>query len=472
MRKSSTLFVDSILIAAITCIGGAHGQAAGTARPNIIIVLADDLGYGDLGCQGNPRVQTPHLDAFSRQAVQLTHFYVSPVCAPTRASLMTGRYNFRTGVCDVFGKGCNMDSGEETVAEVLRRAGYATGQFGKWHLGDDPARSPNAQGFDVALTFHGPAMGRRQYFNPTLLLNGATNRYEGYCMDIFTDAALAFIKQHRAKPFFVYLAANLIHTPLVVDEALAAPYADLGTNTARVYGMIKSLDTNFGRLRATLKEAGIEENTFLIFTSDNGPCSGSVPTNRFMAGLHGLKGTVYDNGIRVPFFARWPAAFDRRGKVDRLTAHLDLMPTILEACGSAPPPGVKLDGMSFLPLLRDARAPWPERTLFFQWDSGQAPRYDRAWCAVTEHYKLVQPAGMDSPAQQHIRDRYAELCALQGRGRRSLEGPARYELYDLAADPGETTDLAAKNPGLVAGFRKKYAAWFDEVCARWPRAEQ
>jgi arylsulfatase/arylsulfatase A len=364
-----------------------------------------------------------------------------------------------------------MDPAEETVVEVLRRKGYATGQFGKWHLGDDPAQSPNSQGFDVALTFRGAAMGRRQYFNPTLLLNGASKHYEGYCMDIFTDAALDFIKQHRAGPFFVYLAANLIHTPLVVDEELAAPYADLGTNSARVYGMIKSLDANFGRLCATLKAAGLEENTLLIFASDNGPCAGSAPTNRFMAGLHGLKGTVYENGIRVPFFARWPAAFHTARKVDRLTAHIDLMPTILEACGVVPPAGVKLDGISFLPLLRDPRARWPERTLFFQWDSGQAPRRDQAWCAVTERYKLVQPTGMDSPAQQHIRDRYAELCALQDRGRRSIEGPARYELYDLAADPGETTDLAARNPRLVARFRKEYGAWFDTVCARWSRAE-
>jgi arylsulfatase/arylsulfatase A len=186
-----------------------------------------------------------------------------------------------------------------------------------------------------------------------------------------------------------------------------------------------------------------------------------------MAGLHGLKGTVYENGIRVPCFARWPAGFKSPGKVTRLAAHIDVMPTILEACGVAVPAGAKLDGRSFLPLLRDPAANWPGRTLFFQWDSGQEPRRGHAWCAVTEQWKLLQPVGMDSPQQQHIRDRYAELCRLQGRGERSIEGAPRHELYDLAADPGEAKDLAAEQPTVVEKMKKQYEAWFDDVAARW-----
>ncbi len=323
------------------------------ARPNIVFFLADDLGYGDLGCHGNPHVKTPQLDAFAREAVALANFHVSPVCSPTRASLMTGRYNFRTGVCDVFGRGCQMDPAEVTVAEALRSAGYATGIFGKWHLGDDAERCPNAQGFDEALVHTGPALGK--YFDPELVHNGQRKKFTGYCMNIFTDHAIDFIRRNRARPFFVYLPANLIHTPLQVSDELAAPFValGLGPQTSKAYGMVKSVDDSFGRVRATLKELGLEDNTLLLFASDNGPCSGSAPTNRFMAGLHGLKGTVYENGIRVPCFARWPAGFRGPAKVTRLTAHLDVMPTLLDACGIAAPSGVKLDGASLLPLLRN-----------------------------------------------------------------------------------------------------------------------
>ena len=441
-------------------------------RPSIVLFLVDDLGYGDVACHGNPHVKTPHVDAFARAAVEFTRFHVSPVCSPTRASLMTGRYNFRTGVADVFGKATVMDSAEVTIAERLREAGYVTGIFGKWHLGDDAEHGPNAQGFDEALVHRGPAM--RQYFNPTLLHNGQSEERSGYCMDIFTDAAIRFIHQNLSRPFFVYLAANLIHTPLQVAPELAAEFdaLGLGDSTRKIYGMIRSVDNNFGRLRAALAEAGLEENTLLIFTSDNGPCSGSKPVDRHMAGQHGLKGTVYENGIRVPCFMRWPVGFTSPAKVTRLAAHLDVLPTVLEVCGVPVRTEMELDGTSLLPLLRNPSANWPDRTLLFQWDSGQTPRRGHAFAVLTERWKLVQPCGMDLPSQQHIRDRYAELCRLQGRGERSIDGPPRHELYDIAADPGETKDLAAKHPDTVAAMRKQYDAWFTDVCARWHAQEQ
>ncbi len=443
-----------------------RGQAA---PPNVILFLADDLGYGDLACHGNAQVKTPHLDAFARDAVTLDSFHVSPVCSPTRASLMTGRYNFRTGVADVFGEATKMDAAERTLAERLRKAGYATGIFGKWHLGDDAGRGPNDQGFDEALTFRGPALPGKQYFDPTLLHNGKPEKQAGYCMDIFTDAAVRFIKARRDKPFFVYLPANLIHTPLVVKPELAAEYDALGLadSTKKIYGMIRSVDASFGRVRATLKELGLEDNTLLLFTSDNGPCSGSAPLDRHMAGQHGLKGTVYENGIRVPCFMRWPAGFKSPATVTRLAAHIDVLPTVLEACGQPVNAEPKLDGVSLLPLLKDPTAAWPARTLFFQWDSGQVPRRGHAFAAVAERWKLVQPCGMDAPNQQHIRNRYAELCRLQGRGARSIDGPPRHELYDLAADPGETNDVAAAHADIVANMKAQYEVWFDDVASRW-----
>jgi len=440
-------------------------NTASAGKPNIVFILADDLGYGDLGCHDNRQVKTPHLDSFAHAAVEFTHFHVSPVCSPTRASLMTGRYNFRTGVCDVSGKATMMDPSELTIAECLKKGGYATGIFGKWHLGDDAEHNPNAQGFDEALVHRGAAM--HQYFNPELLHNGTPKKYDGYCMDIFTDAAIEFVKKNRAKPFFVYLPANLIHTPLQPVPELAAEFDALGLsdNTQKIYGMIRSVDNSFGKLRATLRELGLEDDTLLIFTSDNGPCSGSKPLDRHMAGLHGLKGTVYENGIRVPCFMRWPNGFKSPAKATKLAAHIDMMPTILEACGLPATP--KLDGRSLLPLLRNPSAKWKDRSVFFQWDSGQQPRRGHAFTVLTEKWKLVQPCGMDAPGQRHIRDRYAELCGLQGRGGRSIEGVPRYELYDIAADPGETRDLASQHPDIVERMKQEYEQWFTEVCARW-----
>lgn len=225
MRKQTRLrpfafMTWAVLVAALSLAAHADTRAA---KPNVVLFLADDAGYGDLASHGNPHVKTPHLDTFARDAVEFTGFHVSPVCSPTRASLMTGRYNFRTGVCDVFGKGCQMDPGEVTVAEALRAAGYATGIFGKWHLGDDPARNPRAQGFDESLVHAGASM--RKYFDPELIQNGEKKLFQGYCMDLFTDAAMSFVERNRARPFLLYLPANLIHVPLQVSDELAAPYS-------------------------------------------------------------------------------------------------------------------------------------------------------------------------------------------------------------------------------------------------------
>jgi len=456
------------LLLLLACGWLVTGHAAETKlRPNVLIFLADDLGYGDVRCHGNPYVKTPHVDAFAREAVEFKQFYVSPVCAPTRACLMTGRYNFRTGVADVFGDASQMDLKEVTIAEALRDEGYATGIFGKWHLGRDLEHGPNVQGFQESLVHAGAAM--RNYFDPQLIHNGTNEIHKGYCMDIFTDAALAFIRQNRAHPFFVYLAANLIHTPLQVPDELVAPFKAIGLDgkTAKICGMITSLDNSFGRVRAELKRLRLEDNTLVIFFSDNGPCAGSVTTNRFMAGLCGLKGTPYENGIRVPCFARWPKGFKSPGKIDRFAAHIDLMPTILAACKVDCPEGVVWDGASLLPLLRKPSAKWPDRTLFFQWDSGQVPRRGHSYTVLNEHYKLVQPTGMDSPGQKHIRDRFIEISVAEHRQPRTLDGPPRYELYDITRDPGEWKDIAADHPKIVEQMKKAYDDWFTNVTVHW-----
>jgi len=438
-------------------------------RPNVILFLADDLGYGDLGVHGNTVVKTPHIDAFAKESIELDRFYVTPVCAPTRASMLTGRYNFRTGVTDVFGKGCEMATDEVTMAELLSKQGYCTGLFGKWHLGDQPKQSPTRRGFDEALTFEGCAMDSSQYFDPTLLHNDTPQDYKGYCLDVFTDAAIEFMTSHRDDPFFIFLPSNLIHTPMVAPESIIAQYDNLGLveSTQKTYAMVQNLDENFGRLKNALAELGLEDNTLLIATSDNGPCSGSNPIERQMAGLHGLKGTVYENGIRVPCFMRWPKGFAGAGIRQQVTSLVDLLPTIATACNVSLPTDLKLDGVDLLPLLCEADVPSPDRDLIFQWDSEEVPRHGHAYCVLHEQWKLVQPCGMDAPEQKHIRNRYAQLCDLQERGKRNIEGPARFELYDLNADPGENVDLADKYPDIVSQLRQIYENWFDEVTTRF-----
>lgn len=445
----------------------AQEGVARASKPNVILFLADDLGFGDLACHGNPHVKTPQLDAFSREAVEFTQFRVSPMCSPTRASLMTGRYNFRTGVYGVHTPSCEMDPGETTVAESLRGAGYKTGLFGKWHLGFGIGESPNDQGFDESLTFNSGKGGSAllpKYDDPTLLHNGAPKQMTGYCMDIFTDEAIGFMKENRDKPFFIYLPANLIHDPLQIAPEICAEFAalNLPAATQMIYGMIRSVDDNFGRLRAALKELGLEENTLLLFTSDNGA---ALPLERYMAGLHGLKGTVYENGIRVPFFARWPAGFQSPSKVTQSAAHIDLLPTILDACSVKPSEGVKLDGKSLLPLLRAPAADWPERTLFFQQTYTQKPTRGTNLAVLTGQWKLVQPCG-DGKWVRGV-PMYEKRCRIEGVPDRNLNGPARYELYDIVADPGETKDLASEHPEKVVQMKNQYDAWFTDTAARW-----
>ena len=438
-------------------------------RPNVILFLADDLGYGDLGVHGNAVVETPHLDAFAAESVEFDRFYVTPVCAPTRATMMTGRHNFRTGVTDVFGPGCEMATDEVTVAEILQGAAYATGLFGKWHLGDQLQHSPTQRGFDESLTFSGHALNPDQYFDPTLLHNDVPTDYRGYCLDVFTNAAIEFMTEHRDEPFFIFLPSNLIHTPLVAPDSDIARYDNLGLleSTKKTYAMIHNLDANFGRLRNALADLGLEDDTLLIATSDNGPCSGSQPLERHMAGLHGLKGTVYENGIRVPCFIRWPNRFSEPGVRPQVAAHVDLVPTIANACAAPMPTDRTLDGIDLMPVLESPEATIADRELIFQWDSAHTPRRGHAYCVVTKRWKLVQPCGMDAPEQQHIRDRYAELCELQGRGERSIDGPARLELYDLEDDPGEQRDRADERPDIVRQLGERYDAWFDEVTNRF-----
>jgi arylsulfatase A-like enzyme len=416
----------------LSAVGFPAVLKAEPARPSLIVVLTDDQGYGDLSLHGNPDLRTPNIDFIANSGAQLTQFHVSPVCSPTRASLMTGRWNYRTGVVDTYLGRSMMYPDEVTVAEVLSKAGYRTGIFGKWHLGDNYPLRAMDQGFAKSLVVQGGGLAQpagpqgNGYFDPVLLEQGKAVRKKGYCTDIFFDAALEFMETHRKEPFFAYITPNAPHDPLQVDESWVAPYRKptLDDGTAKVYGMVANIDKNVGRLLERLRTLELEQNTLLVFLTDNGPAH-----RRFNAGMRGLKGSVYQGGIRVPCFVRWPGRVPAGRRIERTAAHIDWFPTILEACGISPQQDRITDGRSLVPLLAGSDEAWGDRKLFFQWHRGDVPEPGRACAVRSQRYKLV-----------------------------NLK-----ELYDLESDPTEASDIAGAHPEQVAILRESYGAWFRDV---------
>jgi arylsulfatase A-like enzyme len=442
MPSRREFLAQAALAAAAVSLVGAGGCARVRSRqetaqrPNVVLIITDDQGYGDFHCHGNDSIHTPNLDRLHDESVWFTQCYVSPVCSPTRSSLMTGRYNYRTGIVDTFQGRSMMYPDEVTIAEMLSRHGYHTGIFGKWHLGDNYPMRPIDQGFEEALVHKGGGLCQpseptnNSYFDPILQHNGAPEKRKGYCTDIFGNAATEFIRQHAAEPFFVYLAFNAPHAPLLVSEAYSNPYRAMGLdeNTAKTYGMITNLDENVGRVLDTLQKLGLAENTLVVFLTDNGAAIADGE-RRYDAGLRGVKGTVYDGGIHVPCFVRWPGTLRPGREIDRIVAHIDLFPTLLEACRAPAPRGVRLDGRSLMPLLVGENAAWPDRTLYFQWHRGDAPELYRNCAARSQRYKLVNGK----------------------------------ELYDMAADPAEKNDVSREHPDIVAVMRKGCEEWLRDV---------
>ncbi len=407
--------------------------------------MTDDQGWAQLGAHGDPVLRTPHLDALAAASVEMTRFYVSPVCAPTRAALLTGRYNYRTGVVDTYLGRAMMDPSEVTIAELLRDKGYRTGVFGKWHLGDNyPLRSAD-QGFGESVVHKGGGIGQpsdppgSDYFDPILFHNGEQKRYSGYCTDVYFEEAIRWIGDGGGGPFFAYIPTNAPHSPYLVPDSYREPYAEQGLEDkdARIYGMISNIDDNVGKLLAHLDATALAANTIFIFMTDNGPT-----TRLYHAGLRAEKGSVYENGIRAPFFVRWPARLTPR-QTDRLGAHIDITPTLLAAAGAEAPPELELDGENLLPLWEGREGTPHERTYFVQAHRGNQPEPYRAFAAVEQQYKLVQALSFRRPAPPE----------------------APLELYDLVADPGETTNLASAHPSVVDRLKAGYENWFEDVSA-------
>jgi len=398
--------------------------------PNVLLVITDDQGYGDLSLHGNPHLPTPNIDRIGKEGVQFTQFQVCPVCSPTRSSLMTGRYNYRTGVVDTYLGRSMMYPDEVTLPEYLAKAGYRTGIFGKWHLGDNyPMRSID-QGFQESIVCNGGGVGQPSdppgngYFDPILQHNGKGEKYQGYCSDIFFNEAMRWIEKNRRDRFFCYVATNAPHDPLTIGDGYVKPFQAKGLDeaTAKTYGMVANLDENVGRMLAFLKKQGLERDTLVIFMTDNGP-----QRPRFNAGMRGHKGTVYQGGIRVPSFWRWPRKL-KPEKVTRIAAHIDVLPTLLELTG-VKADGPRMDGRSLAPLLRGEEVDWADRTLFTQWHRGDEPELFRACAARNQRYKLVNGT----------------------------------ELYDLMSDPGESRDVAAERREIAGKLRAQTEAWFKDV---------
>ena len=420
--------------------------AASPERPNIIIVMPDDVGYGDYACLGNPIIHTPAADAFFKQSVRFTDFHVSPTCAPTRAALMTGRHEFRNGVTHTIYERERLTLKATTIAQVLKNAGYTTGIFGKWHLGDEPDRWPDKRGFDEMFIHGGGGIGQtfpgscgdapgNTYFDPAILHNGRFEKTTGYCTDVFFQQALKWIDEKRKgrAPFFAYIPLNAAHAPLQVpDEYFKRYEGKAPENTAKFYGMIENLDDNFAILLKRLKNWGIEDNTLLIFLTDNG---GTFGVNVYNAGMRGSKVTPYEGGTRVPSFWRWPAAFKGGVDCDALTAHIDIFPTLAEVAGAKLNDEVKkqVEGRSLLSLLKNPKAQWPDRFLVThvgRWPRGQAANWKfKDYCIRDRRFALVNNS----------------------------------ELYDLETDPGETKNVIQDHAEVVANLRAAYDLWWDQV---------
>ena len=428
--------------------------------PNVIIIMTDDQGFGDLGINQNPNIITPNIDKFANKSIQFNNFFVSPVCAPTRSSLMTGRYSLRTGVRDTYNGGAIMSNNETTIAEILKEANYATGIFGKWHLGDNYPFRPSEQGFDESLIHLAGGIGQvgdftnyfkgdTSYFDPILWKNNKQNQYEGYCSDIFAENAIEFIEKNKNNSFFCYLSFNAPHTPLQVPEKYYNMYKDLdpelGFNddlsdfrmnekdkedARKIYGMVTNIDDNVGKVINKLKELKIEEETIIIFMTDNGP-----QQIRYNSSMKGRKGTVYNGGIRVPFYIQYSEKFKESKVINKMSAHIDVLPTILELCNLNVPNDRKIDGQSLVPLINSKST--NDRFLFSYWTRRFPEKYINM-SIQNDNYKLVGNNDFDSKIEE-------------------------FELYDLVEDPNENNNIISQNIETARSFKKEMDNSIDDL---------
>jgi arylsulfatase len=414
---------------------------ANPSRPNVIFVLTDDQGYGDLSCLGNPVLRTPGLDRLHAESARFTDFHVCPVCTPSRGELMTGRDALRHGATFVCMGRSLLRADLPTMADVFAANGYHTGHFGKWHLGDNYPYRPQDRGFHETIYHPGwgitsaPDYFDNDYFDDRYRHRDAIEPFRGYCTDVWFEQAIAWMRttHRRGDPFFAYIATNAPHGPLWVPDAFRQPYlGSVRRHEASFFGMIANIDGNLSRLERFLGESGLRENTILVFMTDNGTATGHEVFN---AGMRGRKASLYDGGHRVPCFVRWPGGGVGAGRdIPGLARGTDLLPTLIDLCGLRVEPGVAFDGVSLAPALRAA-----------------------AGAAVPERTAIVQYGHSNEGVWGHT----AKGGAAVLRGNWRLVNGA--ELYDIARDPGQERDVAAAHPDVVARLGAAYEEWWDGV---------
>ena len=413
------------LLGALPLVGAP--QARSEPRPNVVVILADDQGWGDVSVHGNTNLRTPHIDSLARDGAIVHHFYVCAVCAPTRAEFLTGRYYARTGVRGVSTGEERLNLDESTIADSFRAAGYVTGAFGKWHNGSQHPYHPSARGFDEFYGFTSGHWGH--YFDPELDHNGRLVGGNGYIIDDLTDRALAFITQHQSRPLFCYLPYNTPHSPMQMPDSFYERFARLEPRlrgrdpgqedlamTRAALAMCENIDWNVGRLLAKLDELNLAGNTIVLYFSDNGPNSW-----RWNGGLKGRKGSIDEGGLRVPFLIRWPGKIKAGTRVTRIAGAIDLLPTLADMARIPVIVRKPLDGISIKPLLLGQARQWPDRMLF----------------------SLAR--GRVSVRSQQYR--------LDAEGR----------LFDIAADPSQERDVAARQPVVATRLREAAERWGEEV---------
>lgn len=397
-------------------------------KTNVILILSDDQGWGDLSLNGNPWLDTPHLDNLAKTGTRFENFYVSPLCAPTRASILTGRYHLRTGVVSVSRGLETMNTDETTLAELFKSNGYKTGIFGKWHNGQHYPNRPNDQGFDEFLGFCSGHLSN--YFNTTLDHNGTSVKTEGYITDVLTDAALTFIESNRQKPFFCYIPYNTPHSPHQVPDSYYDKYKAKGLDDelSSIYGMVENLDDNVGRILSYLKRNDLEENTIVIFLSDNGPNG-----VRYNGNMKGTKGSVHEGGVRVPFFIQWKNHIPEGKVIESPAAHIDLYPTLIELCQLNAPVGKPLDGLSLTTMMfDDEKGELKDRNIFAHVNLMKLPVTLAIGGFRNNQYRFVF-----NGEESHV--------------------------YDIIRDAGESNNIARTNKTLMDTLSMEYEQWFAEV---------
>lgn len=397
-------------------------------KPNIIFILTDDQGWGDITANGNDLIETPNMDRLSREGASFTRFYVSPLCAASRASFLTGKYHLRTGTVSVSRGMERMRAEETTIAEILKDHGYTTGCFGKWHNGENYPENPQGQGFDEFLGF---AAGHwNNYFDTQLEHNGEMIKTSGYISDVITDASLDFIESNKEKPFFCYIPYNAPHGPFQVPDSYFNKYQEKGLDDrlAAIYAMCENLDDNLGRIIDKVQELGLSENTILIFATDNGPNG-----QRYNGNMKGVKGHVDEGGVRVPFFVNWKGKIKPGKQIDLMGGHIDLLPTLLELSGIPLPDSLEIDGISLAPALLKPQYKTPPRNIY-------------------THVNFMTSL---TPYPGAVRDGRYVLTVKEG-GK---------ELYDLQNDPRQEQDLSNSQRDIFQKLQAQYLEWYQKSIA-------